>query len=278
MSPDGPARRRRGAREAGRSPIYRQLAADLMAEITRGSYPVGTVLPKEVELSATYGVSRHTVREALRRLQDAGIVSRRRRAGTEVIATDPPLIYTQPSNSVDDLLQYAEGTRLEGLRRFRLVCDAALAAKLECEEGREWLCVETLRTYPDGSRPLCLTTNYLNLDLLNLEAHLSELPDRISAMLERRYDVRVTAIEQTIQAVALTTGEAALLAAEPGSPGLRAVRRYYDQTGRLLELSEAVHPGARFTYVMRLHRDRAGDPSVVSSSLDTKDRVELAAW
>ena len=35
---------------------------------------------------------------------------------------------------------------------------------------------------------------------------------------------------------------------------LRAIRRYYDRQGRLVELSNAIHPGERFTYVTSLVR------------------------
>lgn len=237
------------------SPMYARVANDLMNQIVTGAYPVGSLLPKEVELSARYGVSRHTMREALRQLRDVGLVSRRRRAGTEVIAAAKPISYRQPISSVNDLLQYGEGTQVRVLRRSRLVCDVPLAGMLECEQGREWLCVETVRTYPDDPRPICLTKNYLNLDLLNVEEVVENLSGPISAMLESRYGVKITSIEQSIQAVPLKKGEAKLLLAEQGSPALRSIRRYYDETSRLLELSDAVHLGERFTYVMRIQRE-----------------------
>ena len=78
-------------------PRYAEVASDLLTRIARGEYPVGSLLPKEVELSRSYGISRHTMREALRRLSDAGVVSRRRRAGTEVIAAQPSTSYRQPT-------------------------------------------------------------------------------------------------------------------------------------------------------------------------------------
>src|SRR6266566_4580028 len=87
-------------------PRYAQVANDLMERIASGEYPIGSLLPKEVDLSAEYRISRHTMREALRRLDEAGLVSRRRRAGTEVLAATPAASYRQPINSIDDLLQY----------------------------------------------------------------------------------------------------------------------------------------------------------------------------
>ena len=61
-------------------------------------------------------------------------------------------------------------------------------------------------------------------------------------------------IEQSMQAVSLDTAGARRLRVDPGTPALQAVRRYYDATRRLVELSIAVHPGERFVYVTRLRR------------------------
>jgi DNA-binding GntR family transcriptional regulator len=54
--------------------------------------------------------------------------------------------------------------------------------------------------------------------------------------------------------VRLGKRQAKLLRALDGAPALRAVRRYYDHTGRLIELSNTIHPGERFTYVTSLVR------------------------
>jgi DNA-binding LacI/PurR family transcriptional regulator len=61
-------------------------------EIRQGRWPVGAVLPTEVELSQTFGVARSTVREAIRTLQAQGYVERRRRAGTFVLTNMPGVI------------------------------------------------------------------------------------------------------------------------------------------------------------------------------------------
>ena len=244
----------RAANGSQGEPTYARVADDLIRHIVAGKYPVGSVLPKEIVLAEQYGVSRHTMREAMRRLSDTGLVTRRRRAGTEVVATQP-ISYRQPVSSVNDLLQYGEGTKVRVIKQLRVACDAELAQTLECAQGRQWLRVETIRAYPGDPRPICLTTNYLNVDLPRLEEDVVNLSGGISAMLESRYGVRIASIEQSIQAVRLDKREAKLLRAKAATPGLRAIRRYYDDTARLVELSDAVHVGERFTYVTRLKRD-----------------------
>jgi GntR family transcriptional regulator, transcriptional repressor for pyruvate dehydrogenase complex len=56
----------------------------LVADIVRGTYPPGSRLPAERELSRMLGASRPTLREALRRLDEWNLVSARRGSGIVV--------------------------------------------------------------------------------------------------------------------------------------------------------------------------------------------------
>ncbi len=101
-----------------RQPQYLQLAHALEREIGRGRPAVGGLLPTESELCRAHGVSRHTVRAALRYISDLGLVSRRQGSGTQVIASAARPSYTQSIASIADLMQYAKDTYLElGPRR-----------------------------------------------------------------------------------------------------------------------------------------------------------------
>ena len=253
-SQDGRAPRRRRRTLGADGPRYLQVANDLIDDIGGGVYPVGGLLPTEMELCSHYGISRSTVREALRKLRDVGLVSRRRRVGTTVLSRAPSAGYRQPTNSISDLLQYADDTRVEILSTKRIVCDPALADQLECRVGRSWLQVDSLRSIPDTPNPICMTTAYLDARLPNLERNLQGIDGPISAMLERTYGVRIARVEQSIQAIALNRRQAKLLNADVGSPALLATRRYYREDGTLIELSSAIHPSDRFTYVTSLVR------------------------
>ena len=65
-------------------PRYRQIAALLRKRITSGKLKPGDSLPTEMDLCATFSISRHTARDALRLLSDDGLIERRRGAGTIV--------------------------------------------------------------------------------------------------------------------------------------------------------------------------------------------------
>lgn len=68
-------------------PLWAQVLQDLRRRLAAGEF--SDQFPTDAELTAAYGVSRHTVRDAVRRLQDEGVLSRERGRGTFV---RPPAI------------------------------------------------------------------------------------------------------------------------------------------------------------------------------------------
>lgn len=69
-----------------RTPIWRSIADTLDAEIAAGLYSPGDKLPTEAALAARFGVNRHTVRQGLGLLIEAGTLHARRGAGVFVAA------------------------------------------------------------------------------------------------------------------------------------------------------------------------------------------------
>lgn len=67
-----------------------RLAHKLTRAIASGLYPVGTLLPGEMELMKREGVSRFTVRAALAQLERHGLIRRTPHVGTRVISRGPP--------------------------------------------------------------------------------------------------------------------------------------------------------------------------------------------
>lgn len=65
-------------------PLHQRISAELAANIRSGEWPPGYRIPFEHELKARYGCARATVSKAVEALAAAGLVERRRRAGTFV--------------------------------------------------------------------------------------------------------------------------------------------------------------------------------------------------
>lgn len=69
------------------TPIFVQIAGQIIAAIQSGGIPLGSRLPSELELSNQFAVSRASVREALSSLQFAGYIESHRGSGTIVVST-----------------------------------------------------------------------------------------------------------------------------------------------------------------------------------------------
>jgi GntR family phosphonate transport system transcriptional regulator len=75
-----------------RLPLWQTIATTLRHEIAQGLYPEGAKLPTEADLSARFGVNRHTVRQAIAALGAEGLTVSRRGAGV-FVAGRPPADY-----------------------------------------------------------------------------------------------------------------------------------------------------------------------------------------
>ncbi|ONI80750.1 GntR family transcriptional regulator [Saccharothrix sp. ALI-22-I] len=77
--------------------LAKAVTAELVGRIVRGVHPSGTSLPPEPALGATFSVSRTVIREAVKILQEKGLVQVRQGAGTMVT---PPAMW----NMLDELV------------------------------------------------------------------------------------------------------------------------------------------------------------------------------
>lgn len=66
-------------------PLYISVYDELLLQITKGDYPIGSQLPSEPDLARNLGVSRATLRQALVLLQDDGLVRNIRGKGNFVL-------------------------------------------------------------------------------------------------------------------------------------------------------------------------------------------------
>jgi GntR family transcriptional regulator len=215
---------------------------------------VGGTLPTEQELTAEFGVSRHTVREALRVLSTQRYVRRRQGSGSEVISDAPKATYRHSMRSLSELFEYAADTRLEIGRTAVILSDDALAGELGRLPGRRWLMADGVRRARGGD-PISFTRIFIHEDYAALEPELRGLSGPIYRTIEARFGVRVEEVAQEIAAEPFGPEAAAALGVEPGAMAVRIIRRYLDETDQPLIVSISWHPAETFSYAMRLRRE-----------------------
>lgn len=236
-----------------RVPRYLELAADMEARIRSGETPVGGLMPTEQELCGRYAVSRYTVREALRVLAEKNLIARRQGSGTVVTGIGPQRRYQQSMTTTQHLLQYAQDATFRFLHDGEVSADQRLAEMLRCAPGTHWMKLHGIRRMADLIRPVCLTEVYLDLRFADVARTLEPGHGPLFVQLEAHYGVHVARIDQEFQAVALEPDQARQLAAEPATPALQIVRRYFEAGAAApFEVSISVHPGDLFTYTTTL--------------------------
>jgi DNA-binding GntR family transcriptional regulator len=236
-------------------PRYAQLSDILRDRIASGLHPVGTFLPTESDLCAEFGVSRHTVREALRLLTEARLIQRRQGSGSQVIATEARPGYVHDMRSLAELFQYAADTRLT-LSHIAIGRPGAdYAADLGPLAEEDWLILRGLRREADGHLPICHTTIFINRAFAAIQPDLPAIAGAIYPHVEARFGVEVALVEQDIRVIPTPPEAAAALRVKPRSHVVRVTRRYLDADSRILLASVNLHPAERFSYAMRLRRD-----------------------
>lgn len=232
------------------APRHLDLARTLMQDIGNGQPGVGELLPTEAELCANWGLSRYTVRQAIQKLCALGLVTRQAGVGTRVVASRPQSRYTQTMDTLSDLARYAKGTRLRVTGCESLVLEPIHAQLLRGTVGTRWMHMSGIRLSTDGSdEPIAQVDIYVDSAFSDLPSMDLAMEVPVYRMIEERYGVRITRVEQELQGVLIEGAAAEVLQVPVGSPGLRIVRTYFVRD-RVIEVTVGVHPASRFSYSM----------------------------
>jgi DNA-binding FadR family transcriptional regulator len=123
-----------------RQTLVQQVIEQLREQISTGEWPLGSKIPTEPKLVEALGVGRNTVREAVRALENAGVLECRQGSGTYVISTDEltgavarRLAAAEMADAVEVRRAFeVEAARLAALRRTPadlVALDAALGER-----------------------------------------------------------------------------------------------------------------------------------------------------
>lgn len=242
-------------RADGAPPLYHQVKSVLEERIHLGSLPPRSQLPSEPELCKEFGVSRGTVREALRELVDAGLVERHHGKGSFVSSqppiNPPPLKYT---GLLEDL--YDQVTKVE-VRSVEIDVAAGPPAVLRA-------------LALDPGTPLTIVRRDRHLDDLPFAYTINFLPTAIGAridptalrkypllrLLEERLHVEIASAEQSMRATLADADTASRLTVPIASPIMLAERLYFAPGGKPLYMAHSFYRADRYQFAIHLKRYR----------------------
>ncbi|WP_156681208.1 GntR family transcriptional regulator [Sphingomonas profundi] len=247
---------KRGRDDRSGPPLYRLVVKTLQSEIVQGVYPVGTQLPSEAALMQRFSISRHTVREALRYLREAGMVKSHQGLGTIVQRPGGDRGYVHQINTIADLFPTNVETRYDPI-------DGTLAPLPEDkgfalgDERRKWLRIQGHRFRPGSATPFNEVETYVAARFAGVGRVIAPHSGSIYAVLETIYGETIVEVEQVITTFIADGTAGAAIGLEKGTFGI-LVRRTYrirsDDDIALLSLNR--YPPNEFSYAMTLRRVR----------------------
>jgi len=138
-------------------PLWAQLEVELRRRLDAGEFDDG-IFPTDLALTEAYGVSRHTVREAIRHLNKSGVLRRERGRGTVVNRAK----FEQPLGTLYSLFQSVESAgsvQTSQVLELGVVTDSVAAHHLGVDEDCELVLLSRLRL-ADGE-PLAIDRAWL---------------------------------------------------------------------------------------------------------------------
>ncbi len=222
-------------------PLWSQLYDDLTVRLAAGEF--GDAFPGEHALVSEYAVSRHTVREALRRLRAEGVVTASR-GRTSRVST--PAEIEQPLGALYSLFTsvWSSGlTQRSVVRSLKVVADGVVADRLGLEGSTPLVHLERLRLA--GGQPLALDRVWLPADLAAplLEADFTETS--LYTELAERCGVRLTGGTEHIRPVLPTAAERECLRVDEDVAAF-AIERVGRAGRRMVEWRHTLVRGDRF--------------------------------
>ncbi len=246
--------KRTSLRQPGTRPLY-QHAAEALSEILARTAP-GTFLPSEPDLARTLGVSRATLREAMRAFEERGLVIRRQGVGT-VVTEQPQVIDTglEVLQSIETLaarigLVVTMGELTVQEREPR--SDEAQALALD-PDGRV---LEVSRVIQAEGRPVAYLIDVLPATVLRADILAREFSGSVLDLLLRQGSLALDKSRTEITAVSASGEVARHFNIQRGDVLLRLEADLYTKEGQAIDHSLSYFlPGTfRFHVVRRVER------------------------
>src|SRR5215213_4450986 len=228
-------------------PLYHQAARALEEAIEDGRLPRGSRLESELDLAEQLGISRPTMRVAIKQLVDKGLLIRRRGLGTTV-APKPVRRAVALTSLYDDLTESGREPKTRVLDLEETMCPPEIAEQLGIGPDAPVLRFERLRVA--GSDPIALMHNVVPVGLLKIEKEDLERTGLYE--LFRQSGIAPHVATQRVGARKADTRDAELLEIEPGDPVLTMERTAYDTSGRPIEYGSHCYPAESYWLEMML--------------------------
>lgn len=232
--------------EAG--PRYLWLQKLIRRAIDNRSLPPGSALPSERDLGEEFSLSRVTIRKAIDRLVEQGLLERRHGAGTFVASLNSELgrvekSFSMMSSFTEDMLSRGRKPDSRWIDRSEGTVTPEEALAFGLSPGSKVYRFSRIR-YADGKTMAYEVATIAGWAIASIGAVESSL----YAALKQAGNQPVRAL-QRVRAISFDKEQAKLLEISPGDPGLLIDRRTFSAEGRVVEVTRSYYRGDAYDLV-----------------------------
>lgn len=218
--------------------------------IEQPAYRAGEFLPKEVDIAEKLGVARNTVRHAISKLVNEGLLVRKKGVGTKVAARRIP-------TRLDSWWSFTKEMKARGMDVVNFELDVQIipaneevAAAMHIKKGTKVVRLSRLRGASDGPSLLSVSWFHPRLKMTGGE----DFSKPLYQMLEEDFGVIVAVSREEISAISAEAMLADKFGVAFGAPMLFRQRTVCDTDGRLVEFNKVYYKGDGFSYSIDIER------------------------
>jgi GntR family transcriptional regulator len=227
-------------------PLYYQVYLDLRRMIYRGILTTDQILPPELEICQAYHVGRQTVRQAIAKLVDEGLLERFAGRGTFVRAIPNPIQFFLDRSFSQQMRELGRIPKSRVIRcELGSVAEDAPLALID-KVGSACMILERIRLGDD--EPICHQTSIVLVERCQGIEKVDFSNQSLYEVLTSHYHLIINQIDHVVRAVAADPLRSDLLEVPVGTPLLYVGTTTYLDDGDVIEYSASYYRADRYEY------------------------------
>ncbi|AUD64618.1 hypothetical protein BK011_02580 [Tenericutes bacterium MZ-XQ] len=232
-----------------KQPLYVQVRNDMRYKIESGEWKEGEIIPSEKELTEQYGVSRVTIRTAIKALVQEQYLIRRAGYGTTVYKNKSSLSnFTMIRSFTNEMNEMGLPSKTMEAELKLIEADVTLASIFNINEGDK---LYNLKRVRGTVIPILFSDSYL-LPVVKIPNDQAVLKGSLYEYLASQ-NVYFNVFEEYISAVEAPKQIKNLLQIYDDTPQLKRKRFSYNESNRLIEYTETYYNSKHYEYRTRLY-------------------------
>jgi len=228
-------------------PLYIQLAKLIESTISNGIYLPGSKIPTEQELMQKYDISRVTVRQTMKHLEDKGLVERKQGLGTFVNKKVYPQKFEDIAQFYPSLLKKGMISKMDMLEYEMISPNSLLQEKLKLSPQDEVL--KFTRKYLINKNTIVLGQGFIPNHIANNWSKEEATQQNSLKLIQEKAGIILKNFEMKIKATVAKTYHAKVMKIKEGEPILQLTRLAYSIEEDAVEYVIISFPGDAYEIV-----------------------------